>query len=245
MKDTSPGFTPDTVRFLRQLKRNNDRDWFEKNRGRYESALRDPCRSFIDALKTPLGKEFPGVRADYRSISRIYRDTRFSDDKSPYKNWVGFSLKDRALPAEVGPSLWIGFDPTGIAYGCGSYAFSKPVREHFRERVTQKPTDRTFREAVRRASKAGFEPRGRDLKRTPIGYPADHPNADFLLYNGLYLVKEIDFPSSFFQSPETFARECVKSLKPCLSFFQWMRESAATSPRDARRFLDGGSIQTG
>ena len=92
MPDT-PFFCPELFDFLRQLKRHNNRDWFAKNKQRYEEAVRDPALMFISSFGPHLRKLSPHFVADPRptrgSLFRIYRDTRFSADKHPYKTHVG------------------------------------------------------------------------------------------------------------------------------------------------------------
>jgi len=242
MQTQTTGFTPETVKFLRQLKRNNDRRWFEKNRARYEGSIREPSRLFIDEIRKPLLAAFPGLRVDYRAISRLHRDVRFSEDKSPYKTWSSFRFVDpKAKKSRYGgettPSIHIGFDPSGILIGCGMYDFKRPFREHFRERITNPPTDASFRKAIARAKHGGFEPNGKTLKRIPPGYPPKHPSTDFLLHSGLYLTLEMDMPDAFYGSPREFARFILGKLSPCRSFFAWMQELARTAPKDPSRFL--------
>ena len=90
----TPHLTPGLPTFLRQLKRNNNRDWFAANKKRYEEVVRDPMIQFIKDFAPKLKKISPQFVADPRTVGgslfRIYRDTRFSRDKSPYKTWASF-----------------------------------------------------------------------------------------------------------------------------------------------------------
>ena len=92
-----PYFTSRTFRFLRKLAANNDRDWFQANKARYESNVREPCLAFIRAFRKPLERISPFfVASDRRvggSLMRVYRDTRFSRDKTPYKTNVGIQFR--------------------------------------------------------------------------------------------------------------------------------------------------------
>ena len=89
---TSTRIPPSLFAFLRELKAHNDRSWFEANKARYHADVRDPMLAFIDAFAGPLSEISPHFRADPRphggSLFRIYRDTRFSKDKTPYKTNV-------------------------------------------------------------------------------------------------------------------------------------------------------------
>src|SRR5262252_4249302 len=101
-------FTPRSFRFLRDLTANNNRDWFQANKERYETDLKDPFLRFIADFSGPLEKINRHFIADPRpnggSMMRIYRDIRFSKDKSPYKTWIAAHFwhansKDGAVPA--------------------------------------------------------------------------------------------------------------------------------------------------
>src|SRR6266566_1915299 len=92
MSTSFEGFSPDAVRFLLELRANNDRAWFQPRKGEYERLLKEP----LEALCMVLGERFAArkipLRADARSPFRIYRDVRFSKDKSPYKTYVSASF---------------------------------------------------------------------------------------------------------------------------------------------------------
>src|SRR5258708_3690475 len=99
-KSSTPHFTPAAFKFLRELKRNNNREWFERNKPRYESALKLPCLRLITDLGEPLKKISAQYVANPKAVGgslfRIYRDTRFSGDKTPYKTHAGMSFYHQA-----------------------------------------------------------------------------------------------------------------------------------------------------
>lgn len=228
-------FTLASISFLRKLKKNNDRDWFEAHRAEYEALIKEPCRAFIDQIKRPLLKLFPDLKIDYRSISRINRDTRFLPNKDPYKTWVAFLFRDLRLPKEESPALYLGFDPSGLAFGCGYYEFPKPVRDYFRTQISEKPSDRLFTRSLAKPTRAGYEPLGKLLKRLPPGFDPAHPNAEFLPRNGLYLSQEMNMPKEFY-GPK-FPEYALKKLAPCAEFFDWMRKMGKGAPSHPSRFL--------
>ena len=108
----NPYITPKLFSFLRDLKNNNDREWFEANKDRFEEEVRSPLLAFIDDFAEPLYKISPHFRADARksggSLFRIYRDVRFSKDKTPYKTHAGVHFRhERAKDAHAPSSSFL------------------------------------------------------------------------------------------------------------------------------------------
>ena len=89
----APSFSPQLFAFLRELKQHNEREWFNANKDRYERELKEPALAFVEDLGYRLPQVAPHLTADKRSLFRIYRDTRFSKDKTPYKTHVGIYFR--------------------------------------------------------------------------------------------------------------------------------------------------------
>jgi uncharacterized protein (TIGR02453 family) len=134
----APCFTTRTLTFLRALKRHNDREWFRARRDGYETHVRRPMIDVIERL----AKDLPSFASDLaatprESLFRIYRDTRFSEDKRPLKTHVAASFTSRRLPSRAGAGLYFHIDPTTdreVWIGGGTYA-PEPhelarIREH-------------------------------------------------------------------------------------------------------------------
>jgi uncharacterized protein (TIGR02453 family) len=200
MTETTPpfgGFTPAAIQFLADLAEHNDRAWFGPRKGEYERLLREPLEQLCAALAVELAaRGVPLLSDPRRSPFRIYRDTRFGADKSPYKTniaasfpWVG-SAVDGSLPAgdaavtaaeRHGVGGYVSFRPGQMYVGGGMYMPPKPRLEAFRRAVVDTP-DRVRRALDDPAFVAWFggaHPH-EALKRVPPGYPADHPQADVL-----------------------------------------------------------------
>ena len=115
-------FGPELFLFLRDLRANNDREWFAANRDRYEEQLLEPALAFIDSFASRLAKISPHFRADARpsggSLFRIYRDTRFSKDKSPYKTNVGIHFRHERAKDAYAPGYYLHIGP-GEAFAGG------------------------------------------------------------------------------------------------------------------------------
>ena len=184
------GFKPDAVRFLLELRANNDRAWFQPRKAEYERLLKEP----LEALCVVLGERFAArgipLRADARSPFRIYRDVRFSSDKSPYKTYVSasFAWAGEGAPRDPqskttdahGVGGYFHFQPDEEYVGGGMWQPERPRLEAWRSLVANEPR-RVHRAIEAPAFKGAFgQLSGDRLKRVPPGYPADHPDAELL-----------------------------------------------------------------
>ncbi|MGH8123664.1 MAG: DUF2461 domain-containing protein [Rudaea sp.] len=170
-------FTTSSFRLLREFARNNNREWFAANKTRYEEHLRDPFLRLIGDLAAPLAKISAHFRADPRtqggSMFRIYRDTRFSSNKTPYKTWLGarlFHERARQVPA---PSFYIHIQPGGNFVGGGLWHPESPTLKRVRDFLLDNPA--AWKKATQgKRFRDNFEIGGDTLTRPPRGYPADH-----------------------------------------------------------------------
>ena len=187
---TFHGFQPDAVRFLLELRANNDRSWFQPRKAEYERLLKEP----LEALCLVLGERFADrripLRADSRSPFRIYRDVRFSKDKSPYKTYVSASFAWAGDGAPTGPQSktaevhgvggYLHFQPDEEYVGGGMWHPERPRLDAWRSLVAGDPR-RVHNAIDAPAFKRAFgEVDGDRLQRVPPGYPADHPDAELL-----------------------------------------------------------------
>lgn len=167
-------FTNATFAFLRDLKANNDRDWFTANKHRYEDHVKDPALRLIEDFAPHLAKLSGHFKATPRSLFRIYRDTRFSNDKTPYKTAVGVHFRhDRSKNAHA-PGYYLHVAPGEVFLGCGIWHPDSGALRAIRERIVEDGT------AWKRASRGKrfaetFELTGDSLKRAPKGVDPDHP----------------------------------------------------------------------
>jgi uncharacterized protein (TIGR02453 family) len=176
-------FSPELFSFLVDLRANNDREWFAANRDRYEEHLLEPALAFIDAFAPRLEKISPHFRADARptggSLFRIYRDTRFSKDKSPYKTNVGIHFRHEGAKDAYAPGYYLHLGPSEVFAGGGIWHPGTDGATRIREAIVADP------ERWRRATRTGafakrLELGGDSLKRVPPWADADHPFAEDL-----------------------------------------------------------------
>ena len=212
-------FTDDTLRFLRALARNNDREWFRARRDRYEAHVRGPMIALIERLANDFPAFAPEIVASPKtSLYRVYRDTRFSDDKRPLKIQVSASFRWRGLPKGEGAGLYLEVHPRWVWMGGGFWAPPAPQLVRIREHIaaTWPEIDRI---AHARAFRRAFGTlHGETLSRIPRGFPRDHPAADYLKRKQFLGGRE--FPPGFATGP-TFYPELLatyRALMPLVRF---------------------------
>ena len=175
---TRPHFTPRSFSFLSDLAANNNREWFRANKSRYEEDMKEPALRFISDFAAPLKEFSPHFRADPRasggSLFRIYRDTRFSRDKSPYKTVAGIHFRHEAAKDAHAPGFYLHIQPGNCFMGGGIWRPGGPTLRQIREAIDEDPTswehasrDPRFRDV--------FELAGDSLIRAPKGYSPTHP----------------------------------------------------------------------
>lgn len=176
-----PRFTPETLAFLRRLARHNDREWFREHRADYEEHVKGPMIALIDALAVDLPRIAPDLTANPKtSLYRIHRDTRFSANKAPYKTHVAAIFPHRALPKHEGAGLYVHVEAGRVFVGGGLYRPQPRQLQRLREHLAAHG-DRLRKLTAAPAFRRNFgEMSGERLKRTPRGFPADHPAGDLL-----------------------------------------------------------------
>ncbi|MEO7068704.1 MAG: DUF2461 domain-containing protein [Rhodanobacter sp.] len=176
-------FTPATFHFLSALDLHNNREWFHAHKADYERHVREPFLQFILDLQQPLAKISTHFRADPRkmggSLFRIYRDTRYSHNKSPYKPWQGarfFHERRREIDA---PSFYLHLQPGDCFAGGGMWHPESDVLKHLREFLDNNPA--AWKRAVQsKAFREYFQLGGDSLIRAPRGYDPGHELIDDL-----------------------------------------------------------------
>ncbi len=210
-------FTPRLFRFLRELKRNNTRDWFQASRDRYVADLQQPMLRFIADFAAPLAGISRNFEADPRpvggSLFRIHRDTRFARDKTPYKTHAAAHFRHRATSRDVhGPGFYFHLEPGECFIGAGIWRPEPPLLKQLRDAIAW---DSDGWRKVRRTTP---EIDGEQLVRPPQGYDPAHPFIDDLRRKSF-------FASASFTEAEVcvpgFIDECTaacRGFKPLMSF---------------------------
>ena len=208
----APSFSPQLFAFLRELKQHNEREWFNANKGRYERDVKEPALAFIEDLGFRLPEVAPHLVADKRSMFRIYRDTRFSKDKTPYKTHVGIYLRhERAAKADTA-GMYLHLEPGHVFMGAGIWHPGTPALKRIRDALVARPEG--WRRALAEVEPVWKLADGEALKRPPAGYSADHP-----------LIEDIKRKSFAIISPLT-----QKQVTSSGFLDEWAERAAAARP---------------
>jgi uncharacterized protein (TIGR02453 family) len=164
-------FTPELFRFLVRLKRNNNRDWFLAHKDEYEACLREPALRFITDFAAPLYEITPHLVADPRpsrgSMFRIYRDTRFSADKRPYKTHIAMRFSHKGKDVHS-PGFYLHLEPSGCFAASGLWHPEPPTLLKVRDAIVTRADEwRAVRKLL------NWDDASR-LSRPPRGFPANH-----------------------------------------------------------------------
>ena len=232
----SSPFTSKTLAFLRALKRNNDREWFRGRKAEYEQHVRGPMLEIIGRLATDFRSFAPEMVADPKvSLFRIYRDTRFSEDKTPLKTHVAAHFPPRGLPKGSGAGLYFEVAPGWVWIGGGVYRPSSPdltaLRAHIaatHPKLQRIVTARAFTRVLGKLE-------GDQLTRLPRGFSADHPAAGYLRHKQFLGFKQ--YEAGFATSSEFYPGllEAFRALAPLVRF---LNEPFAGPPSQARLLAD-------
>lgn len=176
-----PVFTEEALRFLRGLKRNNRREWFEKRRELYEREVKAPMLALVERLTQGMAAYAPAhVRPAAKCIFRIYRDTRFSADKTPYKTHLGAWWSRAGVVKTSGAGFYMHIGADEFVIAAGAYMPEKDqllaIRRHLLANHAEWKSLIEDRKLLR--SFAVHDPMA--LARAPKGFPADHPAIEWI-----------------------------------------------------------------
>ena len=203
MTGSFPGFPPEALKFLRALKKNNDRDWFQEHKEKFEEVVRNPMLELLARINDDLMKFAPDyVTEPAKAIFRIYRDTRFSKDKTPYKTHLAAVFSHRVMPRNHGAGFYFQVSTDKVGVGGGIYGpppdLLRSIRSHVAENHSQ--YDKAIRDVNAKKIAGKFE--GQALTRVPKGWDPEHPAAELLKCRSLFFYAELP--------PETMLRPTLE-----------------------------------
>ncbi len=171
-------FSHDLFDFFEDLQAHNDREWFQAHKAQYESVVKDACHAFIEALAPRLSPLSSQIDVSKRAMFRIYRDTRFSADKTPYKTNAALHFRHKGAEGVSSPGFYLHLAPEECLMGVGIYGPDSATLRKLRDRIV---ADREGFAALEHALRSsGFTWFGESLTRIPRGFDKDDPAAEAL-----------------------------------------------------------------
>ena len=219
------GFSDAGLQFLADLRANNNREWFNDHKQAYRDEIIEPALDLIVALGGRLQSIYPDLNFDTRtngagSLMRIYRDTRFSKDKTPYKTNVGIVFWQGEGKKMERPGFYLHIAPEDAWMGGGWYIFPKTALESYREAVADETRGAALAATLAQLEAQGYEIWGDRYKRVPHGYSQDHPRAELLKYKGIF-AKGQDLSQADLTSP-TLVDRCYDICAGVVSLQEWL-----------------------
>lgn len=187
------GFDRGLPRYLASLEANNEKAWFDAHRDEYERLYLEPAKAFTAAILPKLAKL--GASAPQAGgLMRIYRDTRFSKDKTPYKT----ALHLRFASEKLSPALMFRISAGSLGVAAGCFGFDPKQLARYRKALGDASALRGLRSAIAKAEKAGYALPEPHLARIPRGFDAEHPAGELLRRKGLSLGGDRPLPAELF-----------------------------------------------
>jgi uncharacterized protein (TIGR02453 family) len=214
-------FPYNTQRFLKQLAKNNSKEWFEKNRIAFNNDFLQPAVQFVVDIGEKLQTIVPEIMAVPKvdkSIFRLHRDIRFSKDKSPFKTNLGILLWE-GKEKKQSPGFYFHIEPKLFFLGSGTYMLENEKLKIFRNAVYSQESGKELNDAVKKVLRnKKYQLGGKFFKRVPKGFDPEYPYAEYLLHNGFYVYYEsTDF--SELKNPVVLSFKIFKDMLPV---HQWL-----------------------
>jgi uncharacterized protein (TIGR02453 family) len=233
MKTTFPGFPREGIAFLRNLANNNDREWFTPRKETYEAQVRQPMFALLDAVQHEMARFAPAYLGDpAKALYRIYRDTRFSKDKTPYKTHAGALLWHNSTQKNEGASFYFAISPKSLDIAGGLYSPDPQGLLAVRHHIAEDPA--AFRATFegRKVKKLMGDLQGEALTRVPKGFDPASPAADLLRQKQLILFCQL--PVETAMAPKVVS-EIVTRFEAMLPFVAFLNAPLVEQKLKQRR----------
>ncbi len=218
------GFHKEGIQFLMDLAFNNRKDWFNDHREVFEEHLLAPAQGFVITMGERLKDIAPEIQADPRvdkSIFRIYRDTRFSKDKSPFKTHIGVLLWEGTGHKLENSGFYFHLEPPKLMIGVGLLCFTKPTLEEYRKSVIHPKHGKELAQTIQKFKESkDYQMGEKHYKKIPRGFDPNHENAEYLLYNGLTVGVEEDIPDDLYSGE--IINYCYDRFKDMAPLHKWL-----------------------
>ena len=216
------GFEKASIGFLEQLAANNNRDWFKENKARYDEQVLDVALRFIQSMQDPLATIAPNFTAVPQrvggSLMRVYRDTRFSHNKLPYKTNIGIQFRHQRAKDVHSPGYYVHIDPDRVFVGVGMWRPDADSLRAIRERIVATPSEWSGALQDPRFRRH-FDLGGESLSRAPRGFDKDHELIDDIKRTSFIAVRDLDVEDCL--SPR-FQRKVETSFAAASPFMKFL-----------------------
>lgn len=231
MRSGFPGFPPEALAFFRGLARNNKREWFQPRKHIYDEQVKAPMVVLVAAVNEAMRTFAPDYTVDpQKAIYRIYRDTRFSKDKTPYKDHIAASFRWQGAGRHEGAGYYFAVSHKEVAVGGGMYMPHPEVLLTVRQHIAENHNEMRRLMASRQLRKLLGEMQGEQLSRVPKGFAATDAAADLLRYKQFFFYSEL--PPDVVTTPALFRTivDRFRVLAPWMAFL-----NAPLKPAKAKR----------
>ena len=225
MSTPFPGFSNEAMQFFRGLARNNRREWFQPRKPVFEEQVKRPMHELVECVNGAMRSFAPEYVTDpAKAVYRFYRDTRFSKDKTPYKDHIAASFGHRALGGQGAAGFYFAVSHKELAVGGGIYMTPPETLLAVRTHIAEHDSD--FRRILKAAAVRRLlgELQGEQLSRAPKGFAPDHPAADLLRRKQFLLY--IELPAELATGPGV-VREVVQRFRAMTPFIEFLNASLA------------------
>ena len=225
-----PGFSPDALAFLRALKRNNRREWFQPRKEKYEKLIKEPMLELVSCLNQEFARFAPDyITPPHKAVYRIYRDTRFSKDKTPYKTHISAIFPRHTAVKREGAVFYFHFTEKEVLVFGGVYSPEREELLAYRTLLEQHHEEFQRILADKKIKRLLGGLQGEKLTRTPKGFPVGHPAEDLLRHRQWFL--ETTFGVEVLTS-KRLVGELARHFEPMAPMIEFMnRPFAETQQR--------------
>ena len=217
----SAGFTAETLAFLNELSANNNREWFKANKSRYEELVLDVALRFIQSMQDPLAEIAPKfIALPTRvggSLMRVYRDTRFSRNKTPYKTNIGIQFRHQRAKDVHSPGYYVHIEPQEVFIGVGMWRPDSDPLRGIRNRIAAKPAE-WKRIIADPKFKRQFDFGGETLTRPPRGFDKDHECIEDIKRKSFIAVKHMPVEDCLSPKFQAKVETAFKTGTPYMQF---------------------------
>lgn len=186
------GFNEDALKFLDEIELNNNKAWFEANRHRWEDLILAPNKAYVEEMGEHLIALAPFIKAQPKaggSLFKIYRDTRFSNDKTPIKTKIGIMFWQGIKHRMKSPCFYMQYKSHEIFVGTGIRCFKDELLQGYREYIKDEKNAKRLHEILENLKEKNIKITDPHYKRVPAGFDKESPYAYLAKYNGIFAYK--------------------------------------------------------